>query len=120
MRVLADDVNGGHADEKLAPFREIYVFGSHGIRVLTANYTAKLVDATLLLNSISGGFTVQLPPAINMPNQKLTVQKISTDGNVITLLPAPGEEINDQTIWLIFAQWDGIVIQSDPAGLLWQ
>lgn len=73
----------------------------------TTTYTANAFEI-ILCNSSGGGFTINLPSAASNTNKEITVKKISSDGNTITIDGNLSETIDGELTLLINSQWDAV------------
>lgn len=89
------------------------VFGPYAKLVTkTGAYAVTKIDATILADTTSAGFTVQLPSAASVPSQIFSVKKISSDGNTLTLNSASGN-IDGSASKTTTTQYAGWTVQSD-------
>ncbi len=100
VELYAADANGVVGPQNTVAFREGYVWGAGGTRLVSADATQLLTDGTIVCDTTAGAITVQClgltstPPA---PNVLLTVQKVSSDANAATAIPPTGEAFQDGT-----------------------
>ena len=96
------DVNGNESPDGDQPFREDWIYGAQGTRVVTANTTVLPTDGTIQVDTTAGNVTIAFPGADTMLNQTVLVQKISADANVVTITGAvTGYTLTEQWAWVI-------------------
>jgi hypothetical protein len=61
--------------------------------VKIANYTAVVWDF-VRCNTTAGGFTVTLPTAVGLDGKSITVKKVSSDGNLLTVATTASQTID--------------------------
>lgn len=106
------DANGKESLEPFAPFRDIYVWGSgENVKTITGNYTILNGDQVLLADSTAGPFSINLPDGTINGGRILTIKKISTDSNVITILPAAGQQVEFASSSTLVNQGDSALLQ---------
>lgn len=79
-------------------------FGA-AIATKTGNYTATLDDDTILVDATSGAITITLPAASTATNKVLTVKKIDSSANTVTVAPNAAETIDGATTMVLSAPW---------------
>lgn len=111
---LVDDY-GYESPDSLSPVREIYLFGSQIIKTITEDYTVERTDGVLLCDTSLAPITIQLPSGAVMPNQNLTIVKVSDESpdNPITVVPETGELISGAPYYEITLQWQCLTIKGD-------
>lgn len=80
------------------PFRELYIWGSQGTRVVTASGTELAIDGTVKFDSSAGPITFQCLSANQHLNSEIFYVKVSTDSNVVTVVAASGEAFTDGSL----------------------
>lgn len=80
------------ANERRSPFRILYLTGSQGTRIITADTTQSITDGIIQVDTTAGNVTIQLLSYIFVPNVELLIQKISADANVVIINWATGEQ----------------------------
>ncbi len=91
-------------------------FGA-AIATKTGNYTATLDDDTILVDATSGAITITLPAASTATNKVLTVKKIDSSANTVTVAPNEAETIDGATTMVLSAPWGPYRAQCD--GTAW-
>lgn len=85
-------------------------YGTDNIVTKTTTYTATLLDRTILCDATGGAFTVTLPAAAASKNLKLTIKKIDSSLNAITIDGNGSETIDGVTTQKLYSQYDAITI----------
>lgn len=81
----------------------------------TGNYTATIVDCTILGNAASGNITITLPTAASVAGRFYVIKKIDSTANVVTVATTSAQTIDGQASKALSIQYDGIQVQSDNA-----
>jgi hypothetical protein len=84
----------------------------------TTTYTAALGDIILCDTSV-GGFTINLPLASASNNGKITIKKITSDANVVTVTRAGSDLIDGDTTKTIILQYVSMSIVGFAADNAW-
>lgn len=84
----------------------------------TAAYTATEFDSVLACNAASAAFTLMLPTAINRAGKRLTVKKIDSSANAVTIDAAGSETIDGALTHVLTAQWQVARLVSNGANWL--
>lgn len=100
------DTTGTEIAEPGAPVCMLWVYGAQGTRDVTADTTQLVTDGRVRFDSAGGPITYQCIAGALVPNQRLIVEKISADMNVITVLPYGAETFDDQLSIRLVAQGD--------------
>lgn len=79
----------------------------------TANYTATTSDEVLLCDATTASFTVTLPAASGNNKLKLTLKKIDSSANTVTIDGNVAETIDGQTTIVIAQQHTSYEIVCD-------
>lgn len=86
------------------------------IKVITVleDYQASFKDHLILADATGGNIDVFLPLANRAKNREIHIKRINSTGNFVTIVPAPGEAIDDDTGGVrIILQYDCITLVSD-------
>jgi len=97
IEVASVAANGQESVPQLNPVRDLYIWGTQGLREITSASTQLASDGRVFCISTGGPYTFQLLPRANVTNQTLLVQKISTDTNAITVQLDSGDVTNGIT-----------------------
>lgn len=79
---------------------------------VTADYTATINDAFIPVDCTSGAVTVTLKPAAEAEGKRLTVKKIDSTSNALTVDGDGSETIDGSTTAVITCQYDSICLMS--------
>lgn len=91
---------------------------TQGIKTITVAdtpYAVGATDAVILVDTTGGAVTVNLPAAA-VAGRTLTIKKVSSDVNAVTLDGNGAETIDGQTTQLLTAQYMSLTIISDGVG----
>ncbi len=117
FQVRTENKDGDHLPDFMAPWREIFIFGSGGTRTVNAfdqsGWSQLPTDGKVLFDTSGGDIVFQLLDLTTVPNLDLWLQKISTDTNTVTILTVDGQTIDGQTEEVLSAQWDKVVLNGD-------
>ena len=72
---------------------------------ITSNYPASSVDFGIMANAISGNITVTLPPALKT-GQVLSIKKIDSSTNTVTIIPSGSETIEGSSSIILSLQYE--------------
>lgn len=92
--------------------------GTEIVVTVTATYTARAVDEIVLANATSAAFTVNLPTAVGIKGKKLTIKKIDSSGNAVTLDPNASQTIDGASTVALSTQWAYKTLVSDGTNWL--
>ena len=81
----------------------------------TANYTATIVDCTILGNASAGNITITLPTAASVAGRFYVVKKVDSSANTVTVATTSAQTIDGQSTKVLSIQYDGLQVQSDNA-----
>lgn len=81
----------------------------------SANYTATLVDFTILGNAATGNISITLPTSVGASGRIYTIKKVDSTANVVTVATTSAQTIDGQASKALSIQYDGIQVQSDNA-----
>ena len=96
------DVNGNESPDGDQPFREDWIYGAQGTRIVTASTTVLHTDGTIQVDTTAGNISVSLPDPGTMLNQSVLIQKISADSNTVTITGAvTNYSLTQQWAWVI-------------------
>lgn len=96
----------------------VLVYGTvsqHVARRVTGDTWVDVVDRTILVDASAGSVTVHIPEAPYHPGRRLTVKKISVNGEVEVLAGPSGSIDGEMSLWLM-EQWQHVTIEAAPAG----
>lgn len=79
------------------------------IFTVTASYTLKVTDNTVLCNCVNNAISITLPSASTAPNKIFTIKKIDAAANVITIVGTVDATVNPT----ITTQWQTVKVQSN-------
>lgn len=88
------------------------------VRSVNAPATVGSTDDVLKADATSGAFTINLPTAASVPGKVVSIKKIDSSANQITVDPYSAETIDGSSTKKIFFQNDVLQIVSDGAN--WQ
>ena len=88
-----------------------YVF-SYSVVTKTTTYTAS-ISQRVRCDTSGGAFTVTLPDATAYTGRRISVQKISSDGNLLTVNTTSSQTINGDLTQAWSAQWDNMEVESN-------
>lgn len=71
----------------------------------TASYLVNYNDAVILADATAGAITISLPPAREMEQKRITVKKIDSSGNAVTIDPNGAETIDGTATKAITVQY---------------
>lgn len=91
--VSLTDNNTGNTPPSVSNWK---LFGS-GVLTKTANYTVLGTDDTILANAASGSITMTLPAALGLKGKKITINKIDTSSNAVTIARSGSDLILGET-----------------------
>jgi hypothetical protein len=83
------------------------------IFTVTAAYTLKVTDNTILCNCVNNAISITLPSAATAPNKIFTIKKIDVSANAITIVGTVDGTVNPT----ITMQWQTLKVQSN--GVNW-
>lgn len=76
------------------------------VTAITAAYTATVDDSLINADATAGAITVTLPTAASAVGQVLTVRKVDSGGNAVTIDGSGAETINGAATKVLSAQYD--------------
>lgn len=79
----------------------------------TANYTATGADDVILADTSGGAFTITLPAAASLSGKKITIKKVSADGNTLTIDRSGSNLIDGETAQTYVAPMTSVTWGSD-------
>ena len=82
------------------------------ILVSSTPYSAN-IGTTILVNAASSNITINLPAALVGFNNKITIKKIDSSANTVTIDPDGAETIDGQSSYDLILQYDSITVTSD-------
>ncbi len=91
--------------------------GFSTIKTVTASYSATWADEIILVDASGAAVTVTLPPPASYPNVPITIKKIDSSTNVVTINPNATETIDGAASQSLSAQNAFITVVSD--GVNW-
>lgn len=105
-QVLTVDGGDTESNVALSPIRELYVYGA-GERFAVAedDYTMGLDDSNILVYTTDKPITVTLLPTSAVPGREIMVMKMTGDANAVTVVPAAGDTITDESSITLTEQW---------------
>ena len=87
-----------------------YLFPTSSV---SADYTATVNDAFIPVDASSAAVTVTLKPAAEAKGKRLTIKKIDSSVNAVTVDGDGSETIDGATTAVINSQYDSICVMSD-------
>lgn len=87
--------------------------GKANVTSINATYTVTTNDNYLFANSSGGAFSINLPTAVNNYGQYVTIKKIDSSANDVTIDPYLSETIDDQPTKIINTQYSVTTIVAD-------
>ena len=97
---------------------EISNFNHRVGKTIKTNYTVTNFDEVLFIDATSGNITITLPDAIGNKNLYISIKKIDSSGNTITITPINSQTFDGQSTQVISSQNDVYELMSD--GNNWQ
>jgi hypothetical protein len=93
----------------------LHINGSLALPLVTktANYTATVLDYTILADATSGAFSIFLPTAIGIAGRIYVIKKIDSSPNVVTVDPNSTQTIDGDLVRLLGSPYQTLVIQSN-------
>lgn len=86
---------------------------SSGVLTKTANYVALGTDDIILANAVGGSFSVTLPAALGLLGKKLTINKVDTSANSVTILRSGSDLILGEVSQVYIAPYTSVTWVSD-------
>jgi len=83
------------------------------IQTITADYTMIWADRTILADASSAPITVTLPDPASYPDEELSIKKIDSSTNAVTVAPHGSETIDGAASVSLANQWDSVTVKSD-------
>ena len=83
------------------------------IQTITADYTMIWADRTILADASSAAITVTLPDPASYPDEELSIKKIDSSTNAVTVAHHGSETIDGAANVSLANQWDSVTIKSD-------
>ena len=90
-----------------------------GIVAKSADYTATTSDGTIEVDATAGAKTITLFAASSNPGKILTIKKIDSSGNAVTIDGNASETIDGATTLSLASQYSTATIQVNAAGTAW-
>lgn len=78
---------------------------------VTANYSATINDALIVVDASSAAVTITLKPAAEAKQKRLTIKKVDATGNLVTITGS--ENIDGASTQNIGVQYDSVCVMSD-------
>jgi len=88
-------------------------FGWSTIKTVTADYTMTWGDEMILADASSAAITVTLPDPASYPDEALSIKKIDSSTNAVTVAPHGSETIDGAASVSLANQWDSVTVKSD-------
>jgi hypothetical protein len=85
------------------------------LQTRTANYTATLIDGTILGNASTGNITITLPTSVGATGRTYAIKKIDSSANVVIIATTSSQTIDGFTTENLARQFDAVQVQSDGA-----
>ena len=85
------------------------------LQTRTANYTATLIDGTILGNASTGNITITLPTSVGATGRTYAIKKIDSSANVVIIATTSSQTIDAFTTEILARQFDAVQVQSDGA-----
>ncbi len=70
-------------------------------------------DETILADASSAAITVTLPDPASYPDEALSIKKIDSSANAVTVAPHGSETIDGAASVTLANQWDSVTVKSD-------
>jgi hypothetical protein len=83
-----------------------------GVKTVTSDYAVQPGDTTINVDASAGPVTITLPPASTMPNAVLTITKIDSSANTVTIVGP----ISGNSSVVLTTQYQSITVESTPSG----
>jgi len=94
------------------------LFGTRtAIQTRSASYTATKNDDTILCSASGASMTITLPPVSGLIGARLTIKKIDSSANTVTIDGNSAETIDGAATKVLSTQWSTATLQSD--GTAW-
>lgn len=90
---------------------------ANGVVSRTTTDTISIMEGIILCDATGGAYTETLPSATDLNGKVITVIKIDSSANAVTLDGAGSETINGELTWTLGAQYDSIEVISN--GINW-
>lgn len=87
------------------------------VRTISTSASAGSADYVVKVNAASGAVTYTLPSAASSTNRIVSVQKVDSSANAVTVAASGADTVNGAASQAISAQWGSITMQSD--GTTW-
>jgi hypothetical protein len=119
--ILAPGTSGFFLKSNGAGADPSYAAVSASTIIRTATNTAGAVvtgadaDGTILCNATGGAITAALPVAASSANLRVTLKKIDSSANAVTLDGNAAETIDGATTFALSSQWDAVTVHCDGA-----
>ena len=84
-----------------------------GINTTTESYVVGATDSAIMADATDGNITVTLPAVATNKGRLLTIKKIDSSANTVTIDGSGSETIDGDTTKVISSQYDSITIISD-------
>lgn len=100
---------------KSSPLSVLDVAGSLALprTTISGNYSATILDHTILVNSFTTPTTLSLPAAATAPGRIYIIKKTDVSANAVTIDGYGSETIDGSTSYSLYNQYETITIQSD-------
>jgi hypothetical protein len=90
-----------------------YLFPSASITSNDSPYLVTVNDAFLPVDASTGSVTIALKPVAEARGKRLTIKKIDSSNNTVTVDGNGSETIDDELTQIISIQYDSICVMSD-------
>lgn len=87
--------------------------GSLPVTTKTTTYSITALDAIILCDTSSAGFTVTLPTAVGNTGKEFHIYKISSDANILTVDTTSSQTMNGFLTWTLAGQYSRFILFSD-------
>ncbi len=83
--------------------------------VVTSAYTVTALDEVIEADATSGAYAVTLPTAVGR-SRRVTIVKVDSTTNAITITPQSGQTIDGASSIIIAAEWGSVTLSPSPTG----
>lgn len=90
-------------------------YGIANVVPITSNHTVELTDDTILADATSGAIVVTLPSAASRVDLRVTVKKIDSTANTVTIAVPGGQTIDGASTAVLSAQNNSVTVVTDGA-----
>jgi len=89
VRALTADQTGKTSLKRWSPYREIYIWGAQGTRIITASQTMIYTDSLIVADCTSNDIVYTMLPFSQLPNMVMTWDRADTSAHTFTVQVDP-------------------------------